>query len=319
MNTIRFGRTGVEVSPIALGTWSFGGPKKAGRRDVGWGGHEDATAIAALARAYELGIRHWDTADAYGDGHAEELIGRVLGEVDREKVFLASKVGWVQGPFPHFYHPDLIRRQLERSLINLRTDHIDLYYLHHCDFGPDDRYLEPALDLFARFREEGKIRFVGLSDWDAAKILRLAPRVDPDVVQPYRNLLDDQYTSSGLAAWVKEHDLGVAFFSPLKHGLLLGKYLQVQEFEPGDMRRGIPGFSDPSELERLARVRADVEQRIEHPEPILHAVIDTLLQDSPTASVLLGQRNVLQVEAASTLGVPPDPETAAWIRSLYSS
>ena len=117
-----------------------------------------------------------------------------------------------------------MREQAERSLRNMRTDVIDLYYFHHCDFGPDDVYFDGALETMRRLRDEGKVRFIGLSDWDASRIMRFIERVDPDVVQPYRNLVDDGYESSGLKQWVDRHDLGVAFFSPLKHGLLLGKY-----------------------------------------------------------------------------------------------
>lgn len=318
MNTVRFGRTGVEVSRIALGTWSYGGPRSVGGRPVGWGGHDDQKALAAAVRAHQLGITHWDTADAYGDGHAERLLGRCWASVPRDEIFLATKVGWVKGPHPHYYHPDQVRRQLDGSLRRLRTESIDLYYFHHCDFGPDDVHLEPALEVVMRAREAGKIRFLGLSDWRGAKILRLLDRVDPDVVQPYRNVLDDDYRVSGLASAVERRDLGVAFFSPLKHGLLTGKYERPPEFEPGDMRRGVAGFRDAELLERLRRARRAVEERLDHPEPVLEALVGTLLEDAATASVLVGQRDPGQVEAAATLGRPLDAETAAWVRALYA-
>ncbi|MDX1644638.1 MAG: aldo/keto reductase [Thermoanaerobaculia bacterium] len=318
MSTVRFGRCGVEVSRVALGTWSYGGARSVGARPVGWGGHDDDTALAAARRSWELGITHWDTADAYGDGHAERLLGRCWTNVPRDEIFLATKVGWVKGPHPHYYHPEQVRRQLDGSLERLATERIDLYYFHHCDFGPDDVYLDGALEVVERARESGKIRFVGLSDWSAAKIVRLLDRIDPDVVQPYRNVVDDTYRSSGLAARVEADDLGVAFFSPLKHGLLTGKYEGPPEFEPGDMRRNVRGFRDPGLLERLRQVRRRIEARLEHPHPVLQALVGTLLADSPTASVLVGQRNPEQVEAAATLGSPLDPETAAWVHSLYA-
>lgn len=317
METIRFGRTEQTVSRIALGTWAHGGPHQEGRMAIGWGGHDEAAARAALVRAHAQGITHWDTADGYGGGRAERLIGSTWDEVPREEIFLATKVGWVRGPYDHYYHPQQIRQQLESSLTNLRTGTIDLYYLHHCDFGPDDRYLDAALESLANFRDEGKIRFIGLSDWSAAKILRLAPRVDPDVVQPYRNVVDDAYVSSGLAGWVAEHDLGVAFFSPLKHGLLLGKYDAPPAFEAGDMRSRIRDFQDQQMLDRLRAARREIERSLEHPEPVLQALVGTLLSDSPTASVLLGQRSPAQVDAAATLGAPLDRADADRTRALY--
>ena len=112
-------------------------------------------------------------------------------------------------------------------------------------------------DAMRRFRDEGKIRFIGLSDWDARKIMKFIERVDPDVVQPFRNIIDDEYDSSGLKAWVDAHDLGVAFFSPLKHGLLTGKYDEPQSFPEGDFRSTIAEFRDPyaCELDALAAGR----------------------------------------------------------------
>lgn len=318
MSTVRFGRTGVEVSRIALGTWSYGGARSVAGRPVGWGGHDDDTALAAAHRAWELGITHWDTADAYGDGRAERLLGRTWESVPREEIFLATKVGWVKGPYRHYYHPEQVRRQLDGSLERLTTDRIDLYYFHHCDFGPDDAHLDGALEVVERARDDGKIRFVGLSDWNAKKIVRLLDRIDPDVVQPYRNVVDDAYRSSGLAAAVERADLGVAFFSPLKHGLLTGKYERPPELEPGDMRRTVRGFRDQELLARLREVRRRLEARLDHPEPVLDALVGSLLTDSETASVLIGLRSPGQVEAAATLGDPLDSETARWVRSLYA-
>jgi aryl-alcohol dehydrogenase-like predicted oxidoreductase len=271
-----------------------------------------------LRRGWELGLTHWDTADVYGDGHAEELIGSLWGDVPREEIFLASKVGWDRGGYDHYYHPESIERHFERSLQLLATERIDLYYLHHCDFGPGDRHLDDALALLRRFRAEGRIRFIGLSDWNPAEVARLAPRVDPDVVQPYRNLVDDGYRRSGLQAWVEEHDAGVCFFSPLKHGLLLGKYDTPQEFPAGDFRRNVPQFADAAALAALRRA-ADGARRLfpEHPHPVLHAVVDALLTGVRGACVLLGQRNPRQAAAAATLGEPLSEDEAAAVRRLY--
>lgn len=318
MRTIRFGRTNARVPAISLGTWGHGGPNISEGISVGWSGHDDRQAKEALLAAYRHAITHWDTADAYGDGHAEQLIGEVFAEVPREEIFLATKFGWIKGPSGHFYDPNFMRSQCERSLRNLRTDVIDLYYFHHCDFGPHDVYFAGALEVMRQLREEGKVRFIGLSDWDSGKIMRFIERVDPDVVQPYRNLIDDGYESSGLKRWVDEHDLGVAFFSPLKHGLLLGKYDTPHEFPRGDFRGRIPEFHDAAFLARMKSAR---EAMVSHfhgfPEPVLHAVTGALLTGNPTATVLLGQRNPKQVEAAAAAGAALTPEDAAWVRGVY--
>lgn len=318
MRTIRFGRTEAEVPTVSLGTWGHGGPNTSEGNSVGWSGHDDEAARRALAAAYRAGITHWDTADAYGNGHAEQLIGSVWDAVPRDEIFLASKFGWVKGPSGRWYDPQFMRAQCEASLRNMRTDVIDLYYFHHCNFGPDDGALDDALATMRRFREEGKIRFIGLSDWKGSNIMRVIARIDPDAVQPYRNVIDDDYESSGLAAYVDAHDLGVAFFSPLKHGLLLGKYETAQHFPAGDFRSGVPQFADAVFIERMREAADAMRHRFPaHHEPVLHALVGSLLTGNPTATVLLGQRNPRQVEAASRVGEPLTKEEAEWVRATY--
>lgn len=317
MRTIRLGRTNVQVPAISLGTWGHGGPNENNGVSVGWTGHDDTAAKEALIASYRAGITHWDTADAYGNGHSEQLIGEVFasGEVPREAIFLATKFGWVKGPSKEFYDPKFMREQAERSLRLMRTDVLDLHYFHHCDFG---ERLDEVLEVMHRLRSEGKVRFVGLSDWNASKIMKYIERVDPDVVQPYRNLVDDQYESSGLKAYVDAHDLGVAFFSPLKHGLLLGKYDAPADFGKGDFRSGIADFQDAEAIARYKRAATAVRERFAHlSEPVLTAVTGALLPDNPTACVLLGQRNVRQVRAAAAAGEALSIEDSAWVRAQY--
>jgi aryl-alcohol dehydrogenase-like predicted oxidoreductase len=315
MRKTRFGRTNVQVPVVSLGTWGHGGPNVNEGASVGWSGSDDNDAKAALIAAYRHGITHWDTADAYGDGHAEELIGQVWGEVPRDEIFLATKFGYVKGPRGRYYDPKFMREQCERSLRNMRTDVIDLHYFHHCRFG--DAF-DDALATMRSLRNEGKVRFIGLSDWDSNAIMSYVERVDPDVVQPYRNLIDDEYESSGLKKYVDDHDLGVAFFSPLRHGLLLGKYTEPHEFPTGDFRSGIPEFRDAKFIARMRRARDDVTRRFAgREEPVLRALVGALLACNPTATVLLGQRNPRQVEAAAKIGDALTADEAAWVRSVY--
>lgn len=319
MRMVRFGRTDTDVSAISLGTWGHGGPNVNNGVSVGWSGHDDRQAKEALVEAHRAGIRHWDTADAYGAGHAETLIGEVFAEgLPREDIFLATKFGWVKGPHDHSYDAGFMRAQCEQSLRNLRTEVIDLYYFHHCDFGPNDRYFDDALATMRKLREEGKIRFVGLSDWNARKIMKFIGRVDPDAVQPYRNVIDDGYEASGLKAHVDAHDLGVAFFSPLKHGLLLGKYDAPQTFPEGDFRSGVAGFDDAEVIARMQRAREAVTKRFAGvAEPVICALTGALLASNPTACVLLGQRNRRQVDAAASCGEVLSAADAAWVREIY--
>jgi aryl-alcohol dehydrogenase-like predicted oxidoreductase len=318
MRMVRFGRTNVMVPAVSLGTWGHGGPNKSGEISVGWAGHDDGEASRALVEAWRRGITHWDSADVYGNGRSEKLIGALWDEVPRREIFLATKVGWDKGEFAHYYHPRQMRKKLDESLRNLRVEEIDLYYLHHCDFGEHDEYFDDANESIHRFREEGKIRFIGLSDWDSSKIMKFIARVDPDVVQPYRNVVDDHHDSSGLKKYVAEHDLGVAFFSPIKHGLLLGKYDAPAEFPDGDFRSRIEGFKDAKFIERMKRAKRSLEERFRGiEEPVMHGVIGALLTGNPTATVLLGQRNPRQVAAAAVIGETLSKEDLDFVLQLY--
>ena len=318
MFKVRLGKTGVEVPAISLGTWGHGGLNKIGPVSVGWAGHDDELAVAALEKAYQAGITHWDTADVYGNGRSEELIGGMWNRVPRDRIFLATKVGWDPGPYGHYYHPQHMRAQLIRSLRNLRTDVVDLYYLHHCGFGKSDEYFDDALEQVRRFEEEGKIRFVGLSDWNLTKIMRFIDRVDPDVVQPYRNVMDDTWEASGLMQWVAKHDAGVAFFSPIKHGLLLGKYDRPQHFPEGDYRSNVKDFEDAAVIRKMQENRAKLAERFAgRPQPVLHPLLGALLLDAPTGCVLLGMRNPGQVESAASFDRPLTKEEAELVRELY--
>jgi aryl-alcohol dehydrogenase-like predicted oxidoreductase len=148
--------------------------------------------------------------------------------------------------------------------------------------------------------------------------MKFIERVDPDAVQPYRNLVDDDYESSGLKAYVDAHDLGVAFFSPLKHGLLLGKYTSPQTFPEGDFRSGVADFRDAAAIARYRQASEEVRARFsDREEPVLSAVTGALLAGNPTATVLLGQRNARQTEAAAKVGEALSESDAAWVRGLY--
>ena len=313
------GRTGEKVSRISLGTWSYGGANTVGKNQpIGWAGQEDSDSRTALQKAFSVGINHWDTADVYGDGRSEQIIGTMWDEIPRNDIFIATKVGWDMGPHNHWYHPEHMRVNMERSLKNLKTDCVDLMYLHHCNFGKQEQYFDDAVETIRRFQAEGKTRFIGLSDWSSDKVMNFIERVDPDVIQPYRNVMDDTYASTGLKDYVETNNLGICFFSPIKHGLLTGKYTEPATFETGDFRKTVKDFADQKLIDKMKTNKAKLEERFaDHPQPVMHGLVDTLLTDVPTGCVLLGQRNVEQVEAAAQLGAALSNEAGDWVKGLY--
>ena len=319
MRSIRLGKTELQVSALSLGTWSHGGPNQVGTRPVGWSGFDEETALESLRAAHRVGIRHWDTADVYGSGRSESLIGNVLKDIPREEIVLASKVGWDPGPYEHFYEGKWVRNQVESSLKRLGVDHMDLYYMHHCLFGPNDERLDEVMELMHRFKDEGKIRFIGLSDWDATAIARVIDRVEPDVVQPYRCMLYDSLSHTPLREAVDRLDAGLAFFSPLRHGLLLGKYEEATTFEEGDFRSNVEGFTDEELLKAMRQRARQIQERLgQGIPPVIRALTGTLLEDAPTACALVGLRNVRQVEMAVEASESLSAADAAWVRELYA-
>src|SRR5947209_17691311 len=175
MREVRLGRTELDVSTIALGTWSFGGD---------WGAVDADAATRTIARAVDLGINFFDTAQAYGFGQAERILGDALWpRRPRDEVVIATKGGLRrQGDRTvRDASADWLRRGVEESLRNLRTDYIDLYQVH----WPDPR--TPAAETGAVLQElvsEGKIRYIGVSNYDVAQLAQLRGFVTVDALQP---------------------------------------------------------------------------------------------------------------------------------------
>ena len=319
MQKIILGRTKESISVISLGAWSHGRQNTDGGASVGWSNQSDQDSKDALLRSFSLGINHWDTADVYGDGHSEKIIGSMWNQIPRNNIFLATKVGWDKGPNKYWYNSDYIRTKMEQSLKNLKTDCVDLFYLHHCNFGKKDEFLEGAIEQLLRFKKEGKTRFIGLSDWSASRIMKYIDIVDPDVVQPLYNVYDIEYETSGLKDHIATNNLGVCFFSPIKHGLLTGKYNSIPDFPKGDFRRSIKEFKDIEFIEKMKKNRREIESKFPNfgEDAIMQSLLGAILFDNPTACVLLGQRNKMQAEIAGRLGKPITKEDCLWILSLY--
>ena len=318
MRKVVLGRTNVKVSAISLGTWAYGGANTVGKFSVGWAGQSDEDSRKALLSAWQHGINHWDTADVYGEGRSETIIGNMWYKVPRKDIFLATKVGWDRGPHSHWYDPKHMLHNLDRSLNNLKTDCVDLVYLHHCNFGKNGEHFDGALEVIRKFKDQGKTRFIGLSDWSSDNILKYIERCDPDVIQPYRNVMDDNYIESGLSSYVNINNIGVCFFSPLKHGLLTGKYDKPTSFESGDHRSGIKDFASQTIVHKMKQNKALLDQRFaNHSNPTMHGIVDALFNGVSSGCVLLGQRNTKQVEVAASLGNLMSEEDSSWVMSLY--
>lgn len=259
--TRRLGKSGIEVSAMGLGCWAIGGPFWLDGKADGWGDVDDDESIRAIRQALELGINFFDTADVYGTGHSERIVGRAL-EGQRDKAVIATKFGFAYDEDTRQVagtnvSPDYIRWACEASLRRLNTETIDLYQLH-C--GASREEVEAILDTLEQLHSEGLIRTYGPSTDDPELARQFAAGPHCVAVQHQLNVLTDAQEMLDLC---QEYDLASVCRTPLAHGFLSGKYT-ADTVIPADDFRGaghvwVRFFEDgrpkPEFLDRLQIVR----------------------------------------------------------------
>ncbi len=256
MRYTRFGQTDLEVSRVCFGTWQVGGD---------WGSVEESDLQAAVRRALDLGINFFDTAQAYGFGASEQLLGKALEpEIKnrRDEVVLATKGGLrMEGDqLLRDSSPEWLRQGVEDSLRFLGTDYIDLYQVHWPDL--DTPFEETAGTLNALV-QEGKIRYVGVSNFDAQQMAELEQFRKIDGLQPPYHLFRRDIEEEILPYCV-EHGIGVLVYGPMAHGLLSGKMTPDQELPEDDWRASSDLFRGENfhkNLETVEELKRFAEER----------------------------------------------------------
>jgi aryl-alcohol dehydrogenase-like predicted oxidoreductase len=225
------GKTGLTVSEIGFGAWGIGGATDDGPNS--YGATDDGESLRALAAAFDKGITLYDTSNIYGYGHSEELIGKAFKGM-REKVIIASKVGFVKYGAPLDITPAHIRVSLEATLRRLQTDYVDLYQLH----SPSLELLEKtpeAVDELRTLKREGKIRAFGFSAKNPGDAIAAIKKYGFEAVQVNFNMIDQRAVESGLFDCASEYGAGVIARTPLAFGFLTGKVADMR-FDPHDHR-----------------------------------------------------------------------------------
>lgn len=251
MRYVRLGKTELEVSAVALGTWAFGGD---------WGSVDEAEARATIERAVELGITLFDTAQAYGFGVAERLLGDTLWKcARREDVLVATKGGLrMEGDrLLRDASARWLRQGCEESLRNLGTDYVDLYQVHWPDPGTPPEETAAVLDALVR---EGKVRHVGVSNYDVAQMEAFgrAETLQPPYHLFHRDIEDE------VLPYAAAHDIGVLAYGPLAHGLLAGRMTPESTFADDDWRGHSADFTGrpfAANLEVVERLRSVADDR----------------------------------------------------------
>ena len=246
MKYTQLGQTSLHVSTLSYGTWQFGGD---------WGTFAAREAQAAIRQALDLGITFFDTAQAYGFGLAERVLGEALQpelKTQRDKIILATKGGLrLEGDkVVRDASAGWLRQGVEQSLRNLGVDYIDLYQVHWPD--PHTPFAESAGAL-AQLVAEGKIRYVGVSNYDAAQMREFEQTQKIDTLQPPYHLFRRDIEQD-ILPYCREQGIGVLVYGPLAHGLLAGGYTPQTTFSADDWRSKSPDFQGARFARNLAVV-----------------------------------------------------------------
>lgn len=292
LNTRQFGATDMQITSVGLGTWAIGG----GDWKYAWGPQDDSDSIAAIHKAIDLGINWVDTAAAYGLGHSEEVVGKALaGMTERPYVFTKCELTWNdQGEIIDCLKRESIRQECEDSLRRLDLDVIDLYQIH---WPRPDEDIEEGWSALAELQQEGKVRWIGVSNFSIPQMKRAMEIAPINSLQPPYSLIRPEVAEE-ILPFCEQNNIGVIVYSPMYSGLLTGKMTsdRVQNMPPDDWRQNDPEFKSPRFEENLRIVDALTEIGQNHGvEPGVVAIAWTL-RDSAVSGAIVGARRPSQVE-----------------------
>jgi aryl-alcohol dehydrogenase-like predicted oxidoreductase len=284
----RLGQTDLQVSRICFGTWSFGGE---------WGSVELDESVAAVRKGLDLGINFFDTAQGYGFGASEEMLGRALRPeitAHRHEVFLATKGGLrkTDGGLVRDSSPAWLRQGLEASLRALGTDYIDLYQIHWPDPGTTFQETAVALDDFVR---EGKVRYTGVSNFDVTELEALGRVQRIDALQPPYHLFRREIERA-ILPYCQEHGIGVLVYGPMAHGLLAGAMTPTTAFPSGDWRAASDVFRGTAFQHNLHVVERLKQFAVERGFSVAELAICWTLANPAVDVAIVGARRPSQIE-----------------------
>ncbi|HSU67212.1 MAG TPA: aldo/keto reductase [Tepidisphaeraceae bacterium] len=323
MQSRQLGTSDVKVSPVIFGAWAIGGWM--------WGGTEESDSIAAIRASVEHGVTTIDTAAIYGMGYSEELVGRAIKGI-RDKVVIATKCGmrWNSNegsdPWPQKDNqgrevvirrnakPDSIAYECEQSLKRLGVETIDLYQIHWPDTTTP---VEESMRAMIKLKEQGKIRAIGVSNYDV-KWLRGATAVAPVAsLQPPYSLIQRKIESE-ILPFCREHHIGVIVYSPLERGLLTGSVTPERQFAPGDHRASHKYFTVENRkrvLAALDKIRPIADR---HKASLAQTVISWTIHEPGITAALVGARNAEQAaHNAGAMSVTLTDDERAQIRAAF--
>jgi aryl-alcohol dehydrogenase-like predicted oxidoreductase len=314
MNWRLLGNSDLAITPLGFGAWAIGGSGW----EFGWGEQDDKASVAAIHRALELGINWVDTAAVYGMGHSEEVVAFALKTWSGPRPYVFTKCGlrWDDQGYVHrSLNANSIRRECEESLRRLNVDVIDLYQIH---WPTDD--LEEGWGAMAQLQKEGKVRWIGVSNFDVEEMRRAQAIAPITSLQPPYSLLRREIEQEVLS-YCQSEGVGVIVYSPMASGLLTGAMTRerVAGLPASDWRSRDLEFHEPrlsQNLELVERLREVGERRARPPGQV---AISWTLQNPAVTGAIVGARNAKQVEGnVGAAGLQLSPEEIAEIEGNNS-
>jgi aryl-alcohol dehydrogenase-like predicted oxidoreductase len=292
MQTRRLGNSDLEITPIGIGAWAMGG----GDWAFSWGRQEDDKSMAAIHTALDAGVNWIDTAPVYGLGHSEEVVGKALaGRAHRPYIFTKCSLVWNdQREIGHSLKAASVRRELEASLRRLRVDAIDLYQIHWPDPEPE---IEEGWQTLAQFQKEGKVRYIGVSNFNVAQMKRIERIAPITSLQPNYNIVTRDIEKD-LLPFCRERHIGVIVYSPMKSGLLTGKMTRerIASLPPDDFRPKTASFQEPLLSRNLGVVEVLRGIGERHGRTPGEIAIAWTLRDPVVTAAIVGMRSAEQAK-----------------------
>jgi aryl-alcohol dehydrogenase-like predicted oxidoreductase len=294
METRKLGYTDLDLSTIGFGAWAIGG----GNWEWGWGPQDDLESEKSILKALDLGINWIDTAAAYGLGHSEEIVGKILKD-RREQVTIATKCSLVwedprSGKISNRLKAWSVRKEAEESLLRLNTDVIDLYQIH---WPNPDVDIEEGWGEIARLVQEGKVRYAGVSNFDVSQLKRIQPIHPVASLQPPYNLFEREFEDE-LMTYCRENNIGVVAYSPMASGLLTGKYTleKVLALPPEDWRvTKSEHFQEPELSVNLDTIEKLTQISTRYGRSLGELAVAWVLRNQEVTSAIVGARRPDQI------------------------
>jgi aryl-alcohol dehydrogenase-like predicted oxidoreductase len=291
MHTKQLGTSDLHITPIGFGAWAIGG----GGWEFAWGAQDDTDSIAAIREALDAGINWIDTAAVYGLGHSEEVVARALeGMNNRPYVFTKCSMVWDERrQIGHSLKAESIRRECEASLRRLRVESIDLYQIHWPD--PDEE-IEEGWATMAKLKEEGKVRNIGVSNFNVPQMKRAQAIAPIASLQPRYSLLHREIEAE-ILPFVARENIGVIAYSPMASGLLTGAMTaeRIAGLPADDWRKGHSDFREPQLSRNLRLVRLLRAIGHNHGRSPGEVAVAWVLGDQAVTGAIVGARRPDQV------------------------